>query len=163
MAPKLGDRPIVIIEHGGTAEAALDAVDGTIDSMTTSAVFSHCKPNPRRETAEEQRQTNYNFICSQGRNLRPLNNGFVSAWWVSLYLGTDVTYSSVVVLHFREISCWLGERRHSSGKNDPLSSVDLCLVEKVLLEAGSDSDIYRRRCWFYGKGGAENTYTTQPR
>ena len=91
MAPKLGDRPIVMIEQGGTAEAAFDAVDGTINSMTTTVVFSHCKPNPCGETAEEQQHTDYNFICSRGRNLRLINNEFVSARWVSLHPGTDVT------------------------------------------------------------------------
>jgi hypothetical protein len=75
---------------GGTAEAAFDAIDGKIDSMTKTAVFSHYKPNPCEETAKEQRYTNYNFIYSRGRDLRPLNNGFVSARWVSLYTGTDV-------------------------------------------------------------------------
>jgi hypothetical protein len=79
-----------VIEQGETAEGVFDAVNGTIDSITTTAVFSHCKPNPCRETAEEQRHTNNNFICSRGRNLRPLNNGFVLARWVSLFPGTDV-------------------------------------------------------------------------
>ncbi len=90
MALKLGDRPIAIIEQGGITEAAFDASDGTIDSMTITAVSSHCKPNSYGETAEEQRHTDNNFICSQGRNLRPLNNRFVSARWVSLHAGTDV-------------------------------------------------------------------------
>ena len=36
------------------------------------------------------RKTDYNFIFSRGRNLRTLNDGFVSAWWVSLHAGTDV-------------------------------------------------------------------------
>lgn len=90
MAPKLGDRPIVMIEQGGTAEAAFDAVGGTIDSMTTTAVFSHCKPNSCGETAEEQRYTEYSFVRLRGKNLRPLNNRFVSARWVSLHSGTDV-------------------------------------------------------------------------
>jgi hypothetical protein len=53
VAPKLGDRPIVMIEQGGTAEEPLNAVDGTIDSITTTVVFSHCKPNPCREIAKE--------------------------------------------------------------------------------------------------------------
>jgi hypothetical protein len=79
-----------VIEQGGTAEAAFDTIDGTIDSMTKTAVFSHCKPNPCGETAEEQQHTDHNFIHSRGRDLRPLNNGFISARWVSLHLGTDV-------------------------------------------------------------------------
>ena len=72
---------MVMIEQGGTAEAAFDDVDGTIDSITTTMVFSHCKPNPCGETAKEQWHTNYNFIYLRGRNLRPLNNGVVSAQW----------------------------------------------------------------------------------
>ena len=54
MAPKLGDRPIIIIEQGGAAERAFDGVDATIDSITTTMVSSHCKPNPCGEIAEEQ-------------------------------------------------------------------------------------------------------------
>lgn len=53
MAPKFGDRPIVVMEQGGTAEAAFDAVDGTIDSIVKTAVFSYCKPYPYRERAKE--------------------------------------------------------------------------------------------------------------
>jgi hypothetical protein len=74
---------------GGIAEEAFDAVDGTIDSIIITAVFSYYKPNSNREIAEEQRHTDYNFIFSRGRNLRPLNNGFVSARRVSLHAGTD--------------------------------------------------------------------------
>lgn len=91
MAPKLGDRPIVMIEQGGTAEAAFNAVNGTIDSITITAVFSFCKPNPCGETVEEQRYID-NFICLRGRNLRPQNSGVVSARWVSLNPGTDVKF-----------------------------------------------------------------------
>ena len=39
MAPKFGDRPIVVMEQGGTAGAALDARDRMIDSMTKTAVI----------------------------------------------------------------------------------------------------------------------------
>ena len=39
MAPKFADTPIVVMEPGGTAEAALDGMDGRIDSMTKTAVF----------------------------------------------------------------------------------------------------------------------------
>lgn len=39
MVPKFVDRPIVVLEQGRIAEAALDAIDGTIDSMTKTAVF----------------------------------------------------------------------------------------------------------------------------
>jgi hypothetical protein len=44
---------MVIIEQGGTAEEAFNAVDGRIDSMTTTAVFSYYEQNPYREIAEE--------------------------------------------------------------------------------------------------------------
>jgi hypothetical protein len=91
VAPKFRDRSIVIIEQGGTAEAAFDAVDGMIDSITTTTIFSYYKPYPYRETAKEQRHTAYNFTFSRGRNLRPVNNRFVLAQWVSLHAGTDVT------------------------------------------------------------------------
>jgi hypothetical protein len=39
VAPKFRDRLIVIIEQGEIAEAAFDAVDGTIDSITKTTVF----------------------------------------------------------------------------------------------------------------------------
>ena len=48
MVPKFGKRPMVIIEQGGTAERAFNTVDGTIDNMTTTIVFSYYKPNPCR-------------------------------------------------------------------------------------------------------------------
>jgi hypothetical protein len=51
-----------MIEQGGTAEAAFDTVDGTIDSMTTTAVFSYCQSNPCGKTAKEQKHTDYNCI-----------------------------------------------------------------------------------------------------
>jgi len=54
-----------------------------------NAVFSYYKPNPGREMAKEQRHTNNNFICSRGKNLRPLNNRFVSARRVSI--GSQIT------------------------------------------------------------------------
>jgi len=89
---------IVHTFHSRIAEAAFDAVDGTIDSVTITAVFSHCKPNPCGETIEEQRHSDNNFICSRGRNLRPLNNGFVSARWVSLHSGTDVSHDVISLM-----------------------------------------------------------------
>jgi hypothetical protein len=54
MVPKLGNRPVVIIEQGGTAKAASNAVDGTINRITTTVVFSYCNPNTCREIAKEQ-------------------------------------------------------------------------------------------------------------
>jgi hypothetical protein len=53
MAPKLKDRPIAIIEQGGTAKAAFNAVDRIINSMTTTVVFSCYEPNTYREIAKE--------------------------------------------------------------------------------------------------------------
>jgi uncharacterized membrane protein YcaP (DUF421 family) len=41
MVPKFGDRPIVIIEQGGIAERAFNAINGTIDNITTTIVFSY--------------------------------------------------------------------------------------------------------------------------
>jgi hypothetical protein len=34
-----------VIEQGGTAEKAFDTVNGTIDSITITMVFSYCKLN----------------------------------------------------------------------------------------------------------------------
>jgi shikimate 5-dehydrogenase len=39
MAPKFKDMWMVVMGAGGTAKAALNAVNGTIDSMTKTAVF----------------------------------------------------------------------------------------------------------------------------
>jgi len=53
MVPKFGGRPLVIIEQGGTAKRAFNAIDGTIDNMTTTIVFSFYKPSPCRIIAKE--------------------------------------------------------------------------------------------------------------
>ena len=53
MVPEFGDRPIVIIEQGGTAERAFNAINGTIDDMTTTLVFSYRKPKACRKIAKE--------------------------------------------------------------------------------------------------------------
>jgi hypothetical protein len=45
---------MVIIEQGGTAKAVLNAVDGTINRIATTVVFSYCNPNPCGEIAKEQ-------------------------------------------------------------------------------------------------------------
>ena len=39
--------------------------------------------------AQEQWHIDHNFIYSRGRDLRCLNNGFVSARWVSPDIGRD--------------------------------------------------------------------------
>ena len=54
MVPKFGDRPIVVMEQGGTAKRAFNAINGTIDNITTTIVFSYYKPNPCREITKEQ-------------------------------------------------------------------------------------------------------------
>jgi hypothetical protein len=38
---------------GGVVKMAFDAIDGTIDSMIRTAVFSQCKPSPYREMIEK--------------------------------------------------------------------------------------------------------------
>ena len=43
-----------MIEQGGTTKRAFNTVDRTIDNMTTTVVFSYCKPNPYKEVAKEQ-------------------------------------------------------------------------------------------------------------
>jgi hypothetical protein len=43
-----------MIEQGGTAKAAFNAVDGTIDRITTTVIFSYYNPNACREIANEQ-------------------------------------------------------------------------------------------------------------
>ena len=50
-----------------------------IDSITKSAVFSRCRPVSDGEIVEEQWHIDHNFIDSRGRDLRCLNNEFVSA------------------------------------------------------------------------------------
>ncbi len=53
MVPKFGDGPIVITEQGGTAKMAFNAIDGIIDNMTTTIIFSYYNPNPCGEIAKE--------------------------------------------------------------------------------------------------------------
>jgi len=45
MVLKFGDRSIVMIEQGGTVERGFNAINSTIDNMTTTIVFSYCNPN----------------------------------------------------------------------------------------------------------------------
>jgi hypothetical protein len=45
---------MVIIEQGGIDNTAFDAVDETIESITTTIVFSYFKPSPYRKIAKEQ-------------------------------------------------------------------------------------------------------------
>jgi hypothetical protein len=44
IAPKFADRPIVVMEQGATARVPLDAMNGTIDSMTKTVVFFSLQP-----------------------------------------------------------------------------------------------------------------------
>jgi hypothetical protein len=53
MVPSFRDRPIVIIEQGGTAERAFNAIDGITNNITTIIVFSSYIPNSYREIAKE--------------------------------------------------------------------------------------------------------------
>jgi hypothetical protein len=41
-----------MIEQGGTAKRAFNAINGTIDNMTTTIVFYYCKLSPCREIAK---------------------------------------------------------------------------------------------------------------
>jgi hypothetical protein len=43
-----------MIKQGGTAKAAFNAVNKTIDKITTTVVFSYYNPNPCRAIAKEQ-------------------------------------------------------------------------------------------------------------
>jgi len=89
-SPNFRNRPTVLVEQGGTAERAFNAVDGTIDKITTIVVFSYCKPKPCREIGKEQQQTNRNFIYLCGGDLRPPNHEVVLARRVFRHAGMDV-------------------------------------------------------------------------
>ena len=80
-----------MIEQGQTVEVAFDGVDGTIDNMTTTVVFSHCKPDTCGEIAEEQEKIDDSFIYSRGEDIIPQNHEVVSAHRVSPHLRTNVT------------------------------------------------------------------------
>ena len=54
MVPKFGDKLIVMIEQGETADRAFNTVDVTIDNMITTMIFSYYKANTCREIAKEQ-------------------------------------------------------------------------------------------------------------
>ena len=45
---------MVMIQQGGTAIAAFNAINGTINNITKLQYFSYCNLNPYREIAEEQ-------------------------------------------------------------------------------------------------------------
>ena len=46
-----------------------NVINKTINIMITTIVFSYYKPNPYKEIAKEQQQTNYNFIYLCNRDL----------------------------------------------------------------------------------------------
>ena len=54
MAPRCEDTWVIVLEQGETAEAAFDAMNGMIDSMSKTAVFSNNRLVSGREMAEEQ-------------------------------------------------------------------------------------------------------------
>ena len=81
---------MLVMEQGGKAEVAIDAANGTIDSMTKTAVFFPLHTGFLCKMVEEQWYIDHYFINSRGRDLRCLNNGFVSARWVSRHTGRDV-------------------------------------------------------------------------
>jgi hypothetical protein len=76
---------------GGTAEALIDGVNETIDSMTNTAVILIADWFPGGEMAVEQWHINNIFIDLRGRDFRGLNREFVSRRRASLDPGTDVT------------------------------------------------------------------------
>jgi hypothetical protein len=91
MVSKFGDRPMVVIEQGGTAERTFNAANGTIDNITKTVVFSYCKLMLYREIAKEQEQTNYNFIYLCGGDLGPSNYEVIPARRVFRHAGMDVS------------------------------------------------------------------------
>ena len=54
MVPKFRDGPIVIIEQGGTAERTFNAINGTINNISTTILFLTKIRVLGREIAKEQ-------------------------------------------------------------------------------------------------------------
>lgn len=52
MAPKLGNRSVVMIEQGGIARIAFVSIDGTINSITATVILSYYKLDCYREAAK---------------------------------------------------------------------------------------------------------------
>jgi len=90
MPPKFEDMWIVVIEQGGIAEAALDAIDGMIDSMTDCGNFVVADWCLEGETAGEQWQIDCIFISLRGRFLKGLKCESVSRRRASLHPGMHV-------------------------------------------------------------------------
>ncbi len=92
MALKFENMRMVVVEQGGTAEAVLDAVNETIDSMTRIVVifFFFGRLDSWGELAEEQWNNNYNFIDSREKDLRCFTSRFVPSRRASRNLGRDI-------------------------------------------------------------------------
>jgi hypothetical protein len=45
---------MIMLEQGGIAERVFNTIDGIINNMTTTIVFSYCIPTSYREIAKEQ-------------------------------------------------------------------------------------------------------------
>ena len=88
---------MVVIKQGGTAEAALDATDGTIDSKTKTPIYSRCTLVQGIEVAVEQSYIDQKILDSRGRGLRCLNRRFVSRRGASLDPGTDIRLDSTSI------------------------------------------------------------------
>lgn len=81
---------MVVIEQGGTAEAALDAIEGMIDSMTDCGDFLIPDWFPKGETASERWQSNRIFINLPRRFSKGPKSESVSRQRASLHPGTLV-------------------------------------------------------------------------
>ncbi len=90
MPPKFEDMWMVMTEQGGTAEAVLDTIDGTIDGMTDCGNFLVADWCSEGEIAGEQWQIDHVFIDLRGTVFRGLNREFVPPWRASLVVGTHV-------------------------------------------------------------------------
>jgi hypothetical protein len=94
MSPKFEGMSMVMLEQGEIAEAAFNAVNGMIDSMANTTVFSHCRLVSWGGMAEQQRHIGHNFVDLRERDLRRINGRFISPRRVSRHLGTDITLSN---------------------------------------------------------------------
>lgn len=77
MVSKFLDGLVVVIKQRETTEAAPDAMNETIDSVTKIEVFSLAADRTLSgEMGEEKWHIDHNFIYSRGRGLRYPINGF---------------------------------------------------------------------------------------
>jgi hypothetical protein len=95
MVSKFGDRLMVIIEQGGTAKRAFNAIDGTINNMTITIVFSYYKRNPCRTIC-------YIFFLCFLFNVQALS---------SFELSLTKTFGFALLPGFRATSCSIIGRR----------------------------------------------------